>query len=446
MPYLTSLTLADSHSQDWMFVQALAPSVRDYVLPDADNSGMMSAPAPATCASHDSTAIDDVALLGYLESYFGANHCILPILDRTDVLERLAKNEHYTDQRFLALIYSIVVVSEMIDNSTWPPHRQARAKEVIEYVCIAQSNFIHPASSSDFRLEDIATCLNLNYVWSGMSDRRSAWFWIQQALSIGQALMIDEWDPDMDIKDTIPRLKAFYCLVIIERTCCLFASDFVLGSQQGLRLPGNIWENTEEWRDALPPDTFSKFPLAHVKLLSLITPEIITCWRRRCSTRKHPCTRWTVPSAIKIQQTFAQEVEEAMQLERTAQHVKVSITGVWIQDRLWNLCRAHGLVKHDHPHPELSLDLIIFNLVRCSDYCATVTNKENFQALDLSIKIADLVMTAITIMSSRESWMAGSDHEMLSITFRPLVDRFIGLLMAVSQDMWRSVSMADFAL
>lgn len=197
-----------------MFVQALGPNFRYSNGFGLSDDAMLAGQAPQTVSSVDSTAfpVDDVALLGYIESYFGANHCILPIVERHDVLSRLAKNEHYTDQRFMALVYSMVVVSEMIEDVAWPPNRRVRANVVRDYIAIAQQNFIHPAASGDFRIEDIATCLNLNFVWVGMADKPSAWFWLQQALSIAQALMIDDWDPDLTHPESLQRLKSYYVL------------------------------------------------------------------------------------------------------------------------------------------------------------------------------------------------------------------------------------------
>lgn len=89
---------------------------------------------------------------------------------------------------------------------------------------------------------------------------------------------------------------------------------------------------TAEWRAALPPDALDDFPLLHMKLFSIITPEIVACWRGRCANKRRLCTRWSAESAVRVQQTFGREVASAMALPKTAEYVKLTITAVWIQE------------------------------------------------------------------------------------------------------------------
>lgn len=165
------------------------------------------------------------------------------------------------------------------------------------------------------------------------------------------------------------------------------------------------------------------------------------------------CGRWTVESAVALQQTLSHEFEFALAQEHDKENVNLVITAAWLREwvdhleyrstdtasRFWNICRTHGLVtQHGHEHAELSLDLLLDNLARTSTFCASVPAANFDPIFDWVIKVCDIVMTAITVLKSRLAWAALPNHAMrasvLQVSYLPYIHRFIGMLVTCSRE------------
>lgn len=97
--------------------------------------------------------------------------------------------------------------------------------------------------------------------------------------------------------------------------------------------------------------------------------------------------------------------------------------------RFWKVCHTHNLITANSPHPELSVQLVVDNMARTSTYCASLRQRDFDPINDWSFKISDMIMTAITILQSRQPWAGG---EATRVQLLPLIHRFIGLLTSVS--------------
>ncbi|WOO85204.1 Glucose transport transcription regulator RGT1 [Vanrija pseudolonga] len=429
-------------SFDWLF--SAPPSRQPSVPHDPPPVGtesvaeLPSVPTPraATAPSPGFEAyIDDVKLGEYVQAFFDNAEHHLPILDQDVVERRIADGDHHVERHFRALVFGMAAVCEIISAMGKP--ESARREDILAvkgYVADAALCCTIAGPSSQFSVDDIATSVLLNYVYLTLGDLQTSWFYLQQALSIAQVLQLDQ----AGAKDTGARLKAYCILTIIERAQAVTPTTNQRHSQI-LRLPGNIWELTRHRRESLPADELAGFPFHHLRLFSLVDREIVACWRGGCARSGVMCSRWTVESAVALQQTLSREFEVALAQEHDRENVNLVITAAWLRDRFWNICRTHGLVtQHGHEHAELSLDLLLDNLARTSAFCASVPAANFDPIFDWVVKVCDIVMTAITVLKSRQAWAALPNHAMragaLQVSYLPYIHRFIGMLVTCRRE------------
>ncbi|KAL1410370.1 hypothetical protein Q8F55_004378 [Vanrija albida] len=436
----TALPWLDSF--DWLFS---APPSRQPSVPRGDDppagtepsaAPPASVPAPHTAPSPGFEAyIDDAKLGEYVQAFFDHARPHLPILDQEVVVRRLAQGDHLVERHFRALVYAMAAVCEIIAAMAKP--QSARREDILAvkgYVADAALCCTIAGPISQFSVDDIATSVLLNYVYLVLGDLNTSWFYLQQAVSIAQVLQLDEGGP----KDTAVGLMAYCILTIIERAQAVTPTTNQKHSQI-LRFPGNIWELTRQRRESFPAKELSGFPLHHLRLFSLVDREVVACWRGGCARDGVMCGRWTVESAVALQQTLSREFETALAQEHDKENVNLVITAAWLRDRFWNICRTHGLVtQHGHKHAELSLDLLLDNLARTSTFCASVPAADFDPIFDWVIKVSDIVMTAITVLKSRQAWAALPNHAMqasvLQVSYLPYIHRFIGMLVTCSRE------------
>lgn len=66
------------------------------------------------------------------------------------------------------------------------------------------------SSTSTLSVDDIAGCLNLHQAWHSLGEQATAWYYLQQAITIAQVLGVDQWDPASE--DAGRRIRAYYLL------------------------------------------------------------------------------------------------------------------------------------------------------------------------------------------------------------------------------------------
>lgn len=159
--------------------------------------------------------------------------------------------------------------------------------------------------------------------------------------------------------------------MIVERAQALL--PWANRAQTVLRLAGNIWGQTKSARESLPPDVFNGFPLYQTRLFSLVSPDLIACWRGRCDAGDHQerrqssssadtldrseaqavvsdqgsnrtsiamrppapdlCGRWTVESAAALQSAITEEFNFAIKRPKTERsNINLTITAAWLRE------------------------------------------------------------------------------------------------------------------
>lgn len=115
-----------------------------------------------------------------------------------------------------------------------------------------------------------------------------------------------------------------------------------------------------------------------MELFDAVDEDVVDCWNRRCNINAGYCERLTEEKALAIHQNLSRVSESerykgydwferskstssgshgaypAMGLRET-QCADVFITKKWLQNRVWVLCSAHGLLKPTSDHEELCL-------------------------------------------------------------------------------------------
>lgn len=139
---------------------------------------------------------------------------MVPIADEQSFMSRLERGEHHYNLRFRATVYSTAALSEAIKDIVKPP--ELRGSDTMrEYLSVTNSCWaLHgPASHGTLSIDDVLTCLNLNVVWYSLGDPATAWFYLQEAITIAQVLQVDQWSEKPSVHtDQGWRLKAYYLL------------------------------------------------------------------------------------------------------------------------------------------------------------------------------------------------------------------------------------------
>lgn len=100
-----------------------------------------------------------------------------------------------------------------------------------------------------------------------------------------------------------------------------------------LRLPDDAWLNTKDIITDMPNDALQDFPIAHVRLFSMATSQLLRCWQGSCTPTGRGCSSLTASEVLRLQGDLEAEAKAAAFAgpNRIA-HVNLVITIAWFRE------------------------------------------------------------------------------------------------------------------
>ncbi|KAH8431248.1 CeGAL family transcription factor [Aspergillus melleus] len=347
--------------------------------PHAESSGLKTIWPPS---------IVEANMIPWIDVYFDRLHPTLPVLNRSSLFVRMLSQEHRRNPQFGSMLLSLCAFSLTqpieIDER---PTSQSRAGQAR----LMMNEATKMRSCSDFgehpTIEAVLTSFFLFGCLFGSNQHNAAWLRLREALDLAATLGLNNPDSyrELSSEEKGQRLRTYLVLSITERAYALqrrhpitfwgkpgfsmrSVHDFIHSATHSL-VSGIIVHNEK--------DAKGMMGLARLmELFDAVDEDVVDCWNRRCSINAGYCDRLTEAKALAIHQNLSRVSESerykgydwfersksasggsrgaypAMGLRET-QCADVFITKKWLQNRVWVLCSAHGLLKPTSDHEEL---------------------------------------------------------------------------------------------
>ncbi|OKL55954.1 hypothetical protein UA08_08603 [Talaromyces atroroseus] len=353
--------------------------------------------------------ISETSLIPWIDVYFDRLHPTLPVFNRSSLFIKIILQEHRNNPQFGAMVLSLCAFSltQPIDISERPTS-SSRADQAR----IMMDEATKMRSSSDFgenpTLEAVLTSFFLFGCLFGSNQHNAARLRLREALDLASTLGLN--DPstyvDFSSEEKEQWLRTYLVLSVTERAYALqrrhsitftgrpkytmrATDDFLYNATHSL-ISGIIVHNEK--------DAAGMMGLALLmEIFDAIDEEILICWNSRCDASNGKChvlseskvlsiyrnlarvsdsSRYTSNDWFDPDHSHATDLDNATKILGSflteTQCADVLISQKWVQDRLWNLCLSHGLLKPQSEHSELRSSYAFHNAEKTLELCKTL--------------------------------------------------------------------------
>lgn len=297
--------------------------------------------------ANDPLLPSDSQLSESINVYFERFSPMFPIIQRERLSTALRQGQHRlpnTSFRFLILsMLALVETSGRLEDLSrqdeLPPDNNAGP------LLLAVRRVKHDGLD----LDHITAVINIFVAEDMLSDRKAAWYRLQEAITLAQLLELDRrdtYDGQHRDEEAVQGMKVYFILFICERATVML-QRLPSRLHQSLRLPDHAYQLAQPWMSTLPAHaSFQDFPLPHLRLFSLIDSQVLSCWHGSCSAAGRSCNAWTVESAMRLQRDLTNESESALITYRASlgshapsvgtnanmQNVNLVVTVAWLRE------------------------------------------------------------------------------------------------------------------
>ncbi|KAK1149930.1 hypothetical protein N8T08_003486 [Aspergillus melleus] len=384
-------------------------------------------------------SIVEANMIPWIDVYFDRLHPTLPVLNRSSLFVRMLSQEHRRNPQFGSMLLSLCAFSLTqpieIDER---PTSQSRAGQAR----LMMNEATKMRSCSDFgehpTIEAVLTSFFLFGCLFGSNQHNAAWLRLREALDLAATLGLNNPDSyrELSSEEKGQRLRTYLVLSITERAYALqrrhpitfwgkpgfsmrSVHDFIHSATHSL-VSGIIVHNEK--------DAKGMMGLARLmELFDAVDEDVVDCWNRRCSINAGYCDRLTEAKALAIHQNLSRVSESerykgydwfersksaaggsrgaypAMGLRET-QCADVFITKKWLQNRVWVLCSAHGLLKPTSDHEELCFTYAVSIANDTLKICQSLRlSSMEAHGIGLVEKLYDIAISAIGVSPNARS-------------------------------------------
>ncbi|KAL4998784.1 hypothetical protein BDV10DRAFT_194117 [Aspergillus recurvatus] len=349
--------------------------------------------------------IHETSFIPWIDVYFDRLHPTLPVLNRSLLFTQIIQQEHRRNPQFGAMILSLCAFSltQPIDISERPTSssRSDQAKILVHEATRMRT-------SSDFgehpSIEAVLTSFFLFGYLFGSNQHNAARLRLREAIDLASTLGLNNpaTYADCSAEEKGQWLRTYLVLSVTERAYALQRQHPITFTGR----PSDVIRAADEIRNATQrvvsgiivhteKDATAMMGLSLLmEIFDAIDEEILICWNARCNAscsngrcqiltearmlsiyrnlaRVSDLTRYNDPGhghdrfdfsdsdldpdeSDNSGQKGSRELSESRALRdflSETQCADILVTQKWVQDRLWNLCFSHGLLRLD-PGPD----------------------------------------------------------------------------------------------
>ncbi|PWY98865.1 hypothetical protein BCV70DRAFT_164252 [Testicularia cyperi] len=393
-------------------------------------------------SSNEPHPLSDSVLIPSIALFFERLQSIMPVFTRSWIFGKIDRGEHRTDPQLGAMLIALsafaltqpVEASDPVDSSA----RKRRVRRLLEESVKMRSSALFGSNPS---LEGIMTSFFIFGTLFGLGEENAAWFRLREAVTLGYLLRIHETSSyeHLDRDEQERRLRAYLLLAITERA-------YAIQSGSSITFRGNPRKATDAIRRKFDASQLQDFPNLQSRLFDVVDEKFVDCWNRKCPGPG--CDYLDAKRAVQLHRAIKESDEdeqmEAMSFYRDrceggtgqcqgvgndAQHgggfhngssgmgnggggvaptggwdkakvqkADVEVTRQWLLNRLWMICRSHGLLTADAAEHPLRIDYAI-DIARETLRVCNALSLRSMEAhgIGLTRKLNDIAQTLVIV-------------------------------------------------
>ncbi|UKZ80195.1 hypothetical protein TrVFT333_007952 [Trichoderma virens FT-333] len=357
------------------------------------------------------SSISEVNLIPWIEVYFDRLHPTLPVLNRSSLLSRMFLHEHHQNPLFgsmlLALCAFAITQPILINERSTTSTRANQAKRLM-------NEAIKMRSSADFgespELEAVLTSFFLFGCLFGSNQHNAAWLRLREAVDLALTMGLNKPDSYqlLSNEEKGQHIRVYLILSITEKAYAIqrqhpinfrlipgfdrpLSNDIIHDSSHGL-LSGVVVYNE---KDAAALMGLSLL----MELFCVINDDDINCWNGTCGASQGCCTKHDENEILSLHKSMSRvdcqhhfrdydriNLNDSNEPQRVAevpfgfnkqclisQFADILITQKWLQNRIWQLCLTHSLLKAQSEHGELTFNYAVSIAESTLDLCQSLS-------------------------------------------------------------------------
>ncbi|KAK9320923.1 hypothetical protein V1517DRAFT_327968 [Lipomyces orientalis] len=363
-----------------------------------------------------SIIVDIQTMDSLIESYICGMSKYYPLVDSTSLSVRLRAGVHTHNFEFGALVLSICAyvllqpVFKRNDALQDKPAVRERTKlaETLMDKAIAMRN-MNLAFTERPSVDNILTSFFLCACLINRQLPHAAWSRLCEAVTLAEIMEAQSLEDDIDtVNEREQRATLYRILAVTEPAFAV---------QYRYALSGNLLSRIEkskfyELGSGPVGDMCGLTTLA--SLYSVISTDMLDCWNSKCGANSAGgCSTITRERVLDMHRFISDVYDGAStpdgnNLFNDAQRADIMISQLWLRNRLWNVCHAHGLVneRNDVEDCRESSLSYPFDIARQTIEISKTFTIECIEVHGFSIvgKLYDIASSVVMVLSCYPSW------------------------------------------
>ncbi|KAG9698248.1 Six-hairpin glycosidase, partial [Aureobasidium melanogenum] len=366
--------------------------------------------------------ISQEALLPWIDVYFKRLHPTVPVLSRAMIYQEMLLRTHHHDPQFGAMLLALCAFAMtqpiQIHEVATTPSRSVQARMLLEEsikmrmtVDFGENPSVYMILTSFF----IFACL------FGIGQHKAAHHRLREAVDLANSLSmhLPQAYDSLDLETREQWLRTYLVLSVTERAYALQKRHFIgfRGSPAVNAYFMRAFGSSTSSLNQDQTDTIGMTGLLHLmETFDAIDESVVECWAGYCKYSDGRCETFDRRQAIRMfrAQRRAREgcLVGCLSFEPStsllplrqlleSQQADISVTQLWLTNRLWELCMSHGLLLDSSHHAELRLDFayhVANELLSVCDILSLASTEVH--GVGFIEKVYDIAMSLVKAMSS----------------------------------------------
>ncbi|KAJ8100137.1 hypothetical protein POJ06DRAFT_224229 [Lipomyces tetrasporus] len=360
--------------------------------------------------------VDIQTMNSLIESYICHMSKYYPLVDTASLSVRLRAGVHTHNFEFGALVLSICAyvllqpVFKRDDALQDKPAVRERTKlaETLMDKAIAMRN-MNPAFTERPSVDNILTSFFLCACFINRQLPHAAWSRLCEAVTLAEIMEVQSLEDNIvTVNEREQRATLYRILAVTEPAFAV---------QYRYALSGNLLSRIDKSKFyGLDPGPLGAMCglTTLVSLYSVVSTDMLDCWNNQCGANSAAgCPMITTERVLDMHQFMSDVYDGAStptgdNLFTDAQRADIMISRLWLHNRLWNVCHAHGLVneRNDIEGCRESRLSYPFDIARQTIEISKSFTIECIEVHGFSIvgKLYDIASSVVMVLSCYPSW------------------------------------------
>ncbi|KAK9384439.1 hypothetical protein V1515DRAFT_618072 [Lipomyces mesembrius] len=284
----------------------------------------------------------------FIHTYIWRMSKYYPLVDGASLLVRLQARENTHNFEFRALLLSIcayVLLQPVLkrdevlrDNPALQDRAQLAEKLMDDAIAIP---YIDPSYMENPSVDSILTSFYLCVCLFNRQLPHAAWSRLCEAVTLAAIMEEQSLEDETAMVDEREHRATLYRILAV--------TEHAYAVQYRYAISINLLSRLQEFNSHRPGQSGAISGVATlVSLFSVVSIDMLDCWNDKCaaSSPDSYCEKFTTERAIDMHRFISDvyKYETADNLLSEAQIADVTISQLWLHNRLWNVCYSHGLL------------------------------------------------------------------------------------------------------